>query len=1224
MSPLRLLFVSVALLFCIAAANADPGKWVWSGRGCPAMSSPNAAIQCDCKAWTNGGTCSGGTIHINPLDRDAAIAVYTYSYSQKGQSLTSMGSVGGARTANDSPEPECTPTSENPVKLHRGEKYYHFADMQSSGSFPLTWDRHYRVDVRKHSSVLNIASGQWYWPLLDMRVVNAKPGITQANISLDDGSGTLTFKLTSGVWAVFNPNGSDNTPTGVTGTFSEIGSGWKLVRSNNTAYEFDSFGFVTKVTRGDGLSHTIGYTFTGTRTITSLPTVVHMVDDATGNTLDITLSLTQQPLTVTDNNGNLTQYQWDAFGRLQAVIYPDTDSTEGNNPTQVFEYNSAMQNGFESLITGFFETTKAEFDASIAATPVALPESERYSKVAYDTLGRVSSSALWNGSALTEQQTFSYNWDWNSTTTSPITTMTTTDGMHSLSSAYTFSAVGGVSGGTRTWKLVAVNNQEVAGSVSGCAATSAQSAYDANGFLTKTTDKTGNIITVRENDALGHITSTTTGLTNYASPAPVNNVSQRTQTTWSAQSNGAVMPTERRYYGYTAGAWVRYRTVNFTYDNKNNLYSRMETDNLPNATAARTAYYANSYYSGTSVLQQKIVTDPLNHATTYNYNSSGQLTSMALPTESGVTQTFTYANYNSFGKPQTITDVANNVVTTLVYDTANGHLNSSTVAGATTDITYWPTNGLVRKVTSPDGSWLEYSYNSAHQLVRVDNQKSEYIIYTPSLLNGEWTDAQTYSASAAITAQQHRLFDALGRTWKQLDAASTPKVVYGYDQNDNLTNIIELGDGSNTPTYDNNSRVSYRTYDGQQRLSSETHCANTATTPPLICSGSPLLTSYTYDIQGNIATVTDANSHVTSYSYNGFGERVQQISPDTGTTQYEYSLAGNLITKTKALGTADAQVIAYEWDALNRLTLINYPGTTKDVTYTWDENSHGISKGRLTTVADASGVTGYSYNGHGLVTSKQQTPTGSGHTFTMQYSYAANDTQLDTETLPSGEQIHYNRSGADISSITNLTSTTNGSANILTDILYRPFGNATGWQTNSGGYYQQERSYDQNGRLASRAIIDGNDGAVEETYEHDSYGDISAMRRTGHPEHDEVYEYSPLAQLTKVTAQYGRITYGYDNVGNRSSRLMERQDPATQAWQEFYTEAYGTNPNNNRLNNITRTRGGNPLRSRSFGYDARGNITSDARSKTENSTTTTDTLLLQYGESDRLNSIDVQ
>ena len=147
---------------------------------------------------------------------------------------------------------------------------------------------------------------------------------------------------------------------------------------------------------------------------------------------------------------------------------------------------------------------------------------------------------------------------------------------------------------------------------------------------------------------------------------------------------------------------------------------------------------------------------------------------------------------------------------------------------------------------------------------------------------------------------------------------------------------------------------------------------------------------------------------------------------------------------------------------------------------------------------------------------------------------------------------------------------------------------------------------------------------MAETYEHDSYGDISAMRRTGHPEHDEVYEYSPLAQLTKVTAQYGRITYGYDNVGNRSSRLMERQDPATQAWQEFYTEAYGTNTSNNRLNSIARTRGGNPLRSRSFEYDARGNITSDARSNTENSTTTTDTLLLQYGESDRLNSIDVQ
>ena len=1103
------------------------------------------------------------------------------------------------------PEPDCPDADAvgDPMLPATGRHIETETDFQSAGLFPLLVQRYYESASKSTVAGMNTdASGTWHFNNMQQLLVHDILDASDVYLYT-----RLTFVRGNGFRYVFQSNANGGytsvqgkNPNQVQKRFDNAQNfiGWTFSTPAGEEW-YDTGGNLLKEITLTGLSHSF------TNQLTQAPFSIVVTDDQTGFALTYSIVMNAgirqvNSVTLPDEVTSVVyDYQNTSPYMLHTVTY-------ANGAIRTYSY--ADINGDETI--SFVENNNyLKLLTSIDENGV------RYASWTYNADGRVLSSENGSRNSGIYKTSISYP----SIVSDVVKQVVITNASGQTTTRYYTDDANG------TNQLMQSNGAVATG---GCLATNSDFTYNSDGYHETTTDSLGYVAYKKHStDGRGLLQEYWTAMRwpNNVPGVPAQLVaqpeSQRVETDW---HTSLAVPTERRYYGYTAGAWVRYRTVNFTYDNKNNLYSRMETDNLPTAAATRTTYYTNTYYGSSSVLQQTEITDPRGNETLYDYNSNGQLTSMALPTENGVTQTFTYANYNSFGKPQTITDVANNIVTTLVYDTANGRLNSSTVAGATTDITYWPTNGLVRKVTSPDGSWLEYSYNSAHQLVRVDNQKSEYIIYTPSLLNGEWTDAQTYSASAAITAQQHRLFDALGRTWKQLDAASTPKVVYGYDQNDNLTNIIELGDGSNTPTYDNNSRVSYRTYDGQQRLSSETHCANTATTPPLICSGSPLLTSYTYDIQGNIATVTDANSHVTSYSYNGFGERVQQISPDTGTTQYEYSLAGNLITKTKALGTADAQVIAYEWDALNRLTLINYPGTTKDVTYTWDENSHGISKGRLTTVADASGVTGYSYNGHGLVTSKQQTPTGSGHTFTTQYGYTANDTQLDTTTLPSLEQIKYNRSGADISSITNLTSNTNGSANIVTAILHRPFGNATGWQTNSGGYYKQQRSYDQNGRLASRAIIDGNDGAVAETYEHDSYGDISAMRRTGHPEHDEVYEYSPLAQLTKVTAQYGRITYGYDNVGNRSSRLMERQDPATQAWQEFYTEAYGTNPNNNRLNSITRTRGGNPLRSRSFGYDARGNITSDARSKTENSTTTTDTLLLQYGESDRLNSIDVQ
>ena len=51
------------------------------------------------------------------------------------------------------------------------------------------------------------------------------------------------------------------------------------------------------------------------------------------------------------------------------------------------------------------------------------------------------------------------------------------------------------------------------------------------------------------------------------------------------------------------------------------------------------------------------------------------------------------------------------------------------------------------------------------------------------------------------------------------------------------------------------------------------------------------------------------------------GRVYQTISPDTGTTTYQYDPAGNLTSKTDAKGVT----ISYVYDALNRLTKIDYP-----------------------------------------------------------------------------------------------------------------------------------------------------------------------------------------------------------------------------------------------------------------------------------------------------------
>ena len=51
----------------------------------------------------------------------------------------------------------------------------------------------------------------------------------------------------------------------------------------------------------------------------------------------------------------------------------------------------------------------------------------------------------------------------------------------------------------------------------------------------------------------------------------------------------------------------------------------------------------------------------------------------------------------------------------------------------------------------------------------------------------------------------------------------------------------------------------------------------------------------------------------------GFGNVVSQVSPDTGTTTFTYDNAGNIASRTNALG----QKTSFSYDALNRLTNIS-------------------------------------------------------------------------------------------------------------------------------------------------------------------------------------------------------------------------------------------------------------------------------------------------------------
>ena len=109
--------------------------------------------------------------------------------------------------------------------------------------------------------------------------------------------------------------------------------------------------------------------------------------------------------------------------------------------------------------------------------------------------------------------------------------------------------------------------------------------------------------------------------------------------------------------------------------------------------------------------------------------------------------------------------------------------------------------------------------------------------------------------------------------------------------------------------------------------------------------------------------------NVTQYQYDDFGRRFKVISPDTGTTTYVYDEAGNVIQKTDAKGT----VVNYTYDALNRVTSVQFSDSTQNITYTYDSTQVSNGIGRLTGRTDSSGSYKFWYDAQGNLTKEEKT-----------------------------------------------------------------------------------------------------------------------------------------------------------------------------------------------------------------------------------------------------------
>ena len=862
-------------------------------------------------------------------------------------------------------------------------------------------------------------------------------------------------------------------------TLTQLGDGsWRFLNEDNETEQYDASGRLESITNVSGLVQHLTYD--------SADRVVSVSDDF-GHTLVIEYAADSNSTIgavrisrITDPAGNSVLYGYGNDNTLTSVTFPGA-------VVRTYVYG---ESAFGRALTGIVDE-----------------DNVRYVTWTYDSTGRAAGMQYAGGAG-------SYSMvytpvglygpqEW-------ISYVDVTDPLGAVRRV-TFSTVDGVN------RVSSVRQPAPSGS----GTVTSTRTFDSNGNVTKRTDFKGGVTCFQydltRNLEIARVEGFASGSScpaNLSTYAPSAGTRQRKiLTTWDA------------VYRLPATITESNRTTSFTYNAAGNLLTKTITDTSVTPNVARTWTYTYDAY-GRVLMADGPRTD-VTDTTTYTYYgcSTGYQCGQLNTVTNALGQLTTYSTYNAHGQPLTIID-PNGMVTTLAYD-ARQRLTSRQTGSETTSFQYYPT-GLLQRVTLPDGSYAQYTYDTAHRLTDITDAAGNHIHYTLDAM-GNRTSESAYDPTSVLSRTRTRVYNTLNLLYQEIGSAGTAAVTtsFAYDANGNQTNV-------NAPL----TRNTVNAFDELNRLKQITDPA----------AGN---TYFAYDANDNLVSVQDPRSLSTTYAYTGFGDLKTQASPDTGTTTNTYDSGGNIATTTDARSA----VTTYAYDALNRVASAAYSlgGTTdQTITYSYDAGTNG--KGRLTGASDSAHSLSWTYDPQGRALTKSQTV----GTLTKSVTYAYTSGQLTTLTTPSGQSLAFGYSNNQVTSIS-----VNGTT-LLSNVQYEPFGPARSWTW--GNATSEIRLHDTDGNTSQVS------GVETMTFGFDSAFRITSATHATNSALSWTYGYDGLDRLTSALQINNTLGWTYDANGNRLTQ--------TGTVAATYTIA----TTSNRLNSIA----GTPART--YGYDSAGNV----------------------------------
>lgn len=696
-----------------------------------------------------------------------------------------------------------------------------------------------------------------------------------------------------------------------------------ITDSATTRFEYDSFGFKTKVIEAAGLPE---------------ERVTEFVYDDLGNRTEVRY--------IGDANTQtaIWKYEYDTFGNMTKEIDPEGSVTEykeydaEGNPWLIvdargkewrYEYdakgNRTKSSSPKGETTQYFYDERGEYyrrlDPNTAETQYTL-DADGYTLKETDALGQFIEYEYDAGHRVTkfkvqgdEQGAAKKEWQYvyNSAgklaqEIQPLGEITQYNYSNldlesvdypTFKETIGYDKIGRITGSTRSGENFAQQRRK--------------NNYDASHNLISETDAEGKTYTY-DYDALGRMISATdpqNGTTYYQ---------------WDNRDNLIkITDPEGRYF-------------DFEYDRSDQLVK--ETRHLGQTREYR--YYADG-------LLETLI-DAKGQISQFEYDDAGNLTK---------TQHFVDATAQTNVQPQKVIDYTYNNLSLLtsyndgttnasyVYDLL-GQLKEVVVDYGAFSLThkydYYP-SGLRKSYTSPEGVTYTYIYNANNDLVAVKIPGEGNIIYS----NHKWHAPTTVTYPGG--SQQHYEYDGLLRRLDMilLDPAQNQLAQYDYtyDRENNLKSIAG-SEGNYQQTYDELYRVTTAQLPDPENTKDQTNT---------------LTQNYQYDGIGNRISQDGI-----SYQYN---ENNQLISQDDGTTRidYQYDANGSLIQKTLTNdANPDGKHTYYDYDAAGSMEAIRDHAGLTVATYYYDPFGRRLWKetgGQRTYFHyNADGLTGeYTYSG---------------------------------------------------------------------------------------------------------------------------------------------------------------------------------------------------------------------------------------------------------------------